>query len=179
LNQPQATATVKEQNDILPKNDNVGDGTVGVVFPDTAEMKPMVAVFCDQNAAILAPPTPKRLRELPAAGQILPPPRKDQMKIGDISDYGWFGALLSGAACALLLFLALNRGGISGIINPDYESGQANVSQAVLPDNALTPAGSQAAGVSQPNFFNITENFSAGDPLKEAVDLLARFFKGY
>lgn len=156
-----------EQNGALRQEPRAAS-EIKAVLPDTVELKPATAVFCGRNAEILPPPIPKRFRAMTPSGQIYPAPKKEQLEIGDISDYSWLGALFSGAAVALLLFLAFNQGGISAIENADYGLGQANVSRAAL-----------AGQASNSIFPDTSEMFSAADPLKELVAAVARYFKGY
>ena len=134
------------------------------------------AVFCADAGSLLPPPIPKRLRAIPTSGQIYPLPKPEQTRIAEISDYGWLGALISGAASALLLFALLSQSGVPNIINSNFEAGQASVSRSVFPDfgqNAPPPK----------NFENVfpaaPENFSAGDPLDELVEAIVRFFSGF
>ena len=87
-----------------------------------------VAVFCDYKTSMLPPAPKRRIATFAGAGQIFPTPKQDPAE--NISGYGWFGALLSGAACALILFLAVAPGGF--LNNSRASFGQASVSQGII-----------------------------------------------
>jgi hypothetical protein len=137
------------------------------VFPDTAQVKP-VAAFCDVEPAIRPPMPPRRLRMLPPSGQIYPVPQ--ETKLDDVASFGWFGALLSGAVCALVLFLSFGYGGID-IAGSFSKSGQASMGRAFDQfENIIIlqaeKSGSTAAPQSQKT-----------DPLEQLVEAIAGFFE--
>jgi hypothetical protein len=148
------------------------------VFPDIKieETKAPAAVFCAGNEPILPPSFPRRLAAFPPSGQIFPVP--EQTRIDNVSSFGWFGALLSGAVCALALFLVMNSGGITNIMNiGSGQIGQANASRALLEiDSGSRQPGAPALPKSkgQISYSLSLPNLS----LKDLVDSIARFFGG-
>jgi len=161
-----------ERND-LQENESPAVAGPKVVFADNAGVDAPVAVFCAASQPAL-PPRRRRLVSFAPAGQIFPVPK--QTDIDSVSSFGWFGALLSGAGCALALFLAVNYGDSSNIFNADSgRIGQANARQAVLSTNRED---SPAAVLSSKNdfqnlFFRLPRDMS----LKDLVDHIERFLE--
>jgi len=149
---------------------------VAVVFADNAETsKPAEAVFCSV-ARPVSPAKARRLSSFSPSGQIFPVPKQTQ--IDNVSGFGWFGALLSGAVCALALFLAINQVDILNIVGDSFgRSGQANISRGVL---IVNPETERSSGVSvsmrngqQQLYFQFLEDIS----LKSFVDSVELFLK--
>ena len=142
-------------------------------------LRPVMASFDD--GPLLPPPIPKRRKAPSRAGQIYPLPK--QGFADNSADYGWFGALLSGAACALLLFLAVDPGGISNLMDAGLGGlGQADITRPVPLDggNSLSVQNSPAVKI-EPVAAAISDaprQFSE-DPLNDLVNAIDSFFKKY
>lgn len=145
-----------------------------VVFADNAEVDVPVAVFCaDQKP--FAMPRPKRLAAYPPAGQLFPVPK--QTDADNASGFGWFGALLSGAVCALALFAAVSWGDIANILNSGSERiGQANARQAVLSMELGRMPGEVFP--SENNFQDFNFQIPQDISLEDLVEYIVRFFDG-
>lgn len=139
------------------------------LLPDTVELKSIPAAFCAAEEKILPPPFPKRLNVFSASGQIFPVPKETNP---DITNFGWLGALLSGAVCALALFLVFSYGNISNIADfPFGMAGQANTSQAVsLID--------YSDGATKKTVADLTSQFFNANSLKDLVDSITSFLGG-
>lgn len=143
-------------------------------------LRPVTVSFDD--GPVLPPPVPNR-RKIPSrAGQIYPLPK--QAFADDAADYGWFGALLSGVACALLLFLVVDPGGISNLMDAGLRgSGQADITRAVTLDAGKPPAvpsgfAAQVPAVA-PVVSDVPRQLPEEDPLKDLVNAIDAFFKKY
>jgi hypothetical protein len=129
----------------------------GVVAIDApVEPGDLKSGFCSVGAPVLPPPIPDWRKLGRASGQIFPIP--EQKPVKDILDYGWIGALLSGAAIALLIFAVIDPSGFFDIINSGG-AGQANIVRAVSP-SAVAP---------------VLENIS----LEKFVETAAHFFERF
>jgi hypothetical protein len=140
-------------------------------------LRPVMAFFDD--GPLLPPPIPRRRKVMPRAGQIYPLPKKELAV--DFADYGWFGALLSGVACALLLFLAVDPGGISKLMDAGLAgSGQANITHRVVIDagKSLPVQNSSTAKIESDvtAVSDASRQFSE-DPLSDLVNAIDSFFK--
>ena len=158
-----------EQNDLIPEADPVSTP---------------VAVFCAAQDPLLPPPVPKRLRPLGFSGQIYPLPKQSQLP--ETQNYGWFGALVSGAACALILFLAVNPGGISKLMDMGSSgAGQANIGKAVVFNEELPSAVQDQAQLLEsaeslkPAAIDLAPAVFGNDPLKELVSAIEAFFRNF
>lgn len=101
-------------------------------------------------------------------GQMFPMP--EQKPVDDALGYGWFGALLSGAAIALLLFMVADPNGVLKIMKTGYgAAGQASVVRTILPANAV--AQTSAVSVAAPVFED--------GVLEEVVRRMERFFSDF
>jgi hypothetical protein len=140
-------------------------------------LRPVMVSFND--GPLLPPPVPKRRKDLRRVGQIYPLPRQEFADNSE--DYGWFGALLSGAACALLLFLAVDPGGISNLMDAGLGgSGQADIARPVTSGagNSL-PAKNSSAVKMEPVAAAVSDapRQFPEDPLKDLVNAIDSFFK--
>lgn len=144
------------------------------VFADNAEIDTPIAVFCAGQKPFEAL-RPKRLAAYPPAGQLFPVPK--QTVADNVSGFGWFGALLSGAVCALALFAAVSWGDITNILNSGSgRIGQASARQAVLYINSGRIPGMAVSP--ENNFQDFNFQIPQDVSLKYLVDYIARFFDG-
>ena len=152
--------------DDLSKNETPPVSEVAAVFADVVEDEPVAASFCAGDAPAIPS---KRLAAFPPAGQLFPVPK--QAEVENVSSLGWFGALLSGAVCALALFAAINYGDIPRMIDTgQVRIGQANARQAVYQIN-----GNDQSAVT-PSLEDIYFQFPQNISLKDLVDSIAHFF---
>ena len=148
-----------------------------VIFADMPEMKAPETFYHPEAGLIQPPLPPKRLSSFSFGGQIFPVP--EETPSNDVASYGWFGALLSGALCALLLFLVFGGGYIADIANIGAARfGQANIRQIVLNINDGGAQVAQMATAAKENFKNLSLDVISADSLNELVVAADRFFGG-
>jgi hypothetical protein len=95
-----------------------------------AEELPRPAAILTESTPPLEPPVPKRKKLAMPAGQIYPLPLQKPLRRAP--SLGFFGAMVSGAVCALALFLAADPGNAVRMADINHGgAGQANVSRAV------------------------------------------------
>ncbi len=151
----------------IPENESSAIPETVAVFPEVAEGGPVMATFCAAKEPVGSPVISKRLAAFPPVGQLFPVPKETVAE--NAPRLGWFGALLSGAICAVALFAAVNYGDIPRLIGR-VGIGQANVGQTVYQINGNGQ--SAPAPSSEDIYFQFPKNVS----LKDLVDLIARFF---
>lgn len=166
-----APPEISQVLDSQSKTDSVTGGSDDVSL--AKEGPGYAAVFCARKAP-LPPPAPRRVLAAYHTGQIFPPPKQDLR--GEFPDYGWFGAFLSGAFCALILFFAMIPGGLS-------EAGLFNAGMASI-NNFFNFSNRQdlpAANLKVPEEYpQVTEQSGATDlsPLKALVEEIADYLGG-
>jgi len=149
---------------------------------DVLAQETPVAVFCEQKDVAkeepLFVPSPRRQFNLERSGQIFPSPKKEQLP--NVAGYGWFGAFLSGVACALLLFLAAGQDILPSAAPGGL--GQANISQPVAGGAGETRIAErllpEKIDYQMPQFTGVVSEES-GDSLKELVKIIADFFNKF
>jgi len=146
-----------------------------------SSIPPTIAVFCDDRETAL-PPVSKRLKTMALGGQIYPVPKQEPVK--NIQNQGWLGALVSGAICALLLFMVMNPAGVSnlaGMVSNEFgradigapvshNDGQSQMIQATSFQKTESPLLSPS-GLASPTGQN--------DPLKALVMAVEAFLNGF
>jgi len=112
--------------------------------------------------------TAKRRLATGLTGQMFPIP--EQKPVNDTLGYGWFGALLSGAAIALLLFMVADSDGVLKIMNAGYgAAGQASIVRTIPANDAI--AETKLVSEAKP----VIEDGA----LKELVRRIARVFSDF
>jgi len=146
-----------------------------------SSIPPTIAVFCDDREAAL-PPVSRRLKTMALGGQIYPVPKQDFGK--NIQSQGWFGALVSGAVCALLLFMVMNPAGVSklaGMVSNEF--GRANISAPVLRNGGQLPAIQSELFAKTEPLLPLSSGLASpagqNDPLKALVTAIEAFLNGF
>ncbi len=140
--------------------------------------KPMVVLIEErEEKPVIAKPVPKRLKTVSGAGQLLPLREPG----GDRVNLEWIGAMLSGAAAALALFLAMGWGWLPDIAKIDsLQFSQAGAGQAFLAANSIPEQAiyEEPAAPAQDIVAPAATPSVSGNPLEKLVEWLARFFDG-
>jgi hypothetical protein len=146
------------------------------VFADVVQNEKTSTVFCSGPSLIVPPKPARRLAAFPPSGQIFPVPKETLNN--DIASFGWFGALLSGALCALLLFLAISGGG-SGFAGAEpLRFGQANAQAALFDIGSVSDQSLEIAASLKQGLKNLSFEIVSDNSLKDLVGSVDRFFGG-
>ena len=167
--------SINLEQESVPRNETVA--LPQAVFADAVQNEKTSAVFCSGSGLITPPKPARRLAAFPPSGQIFPVPKETSNN--DIASFGWFGALLSGALCALLLFLAVSGGDVSGFAGAGpLRFGQANARAAIFDIGSASGQALEIAASLKQGLQNLSFEIVSDNSLKDLVGSADRFFGG-